>query len=489
VNESTAVARGFAPAGPEQPNQANHRRILAGRVLALAVPVAVWFAPTRLEPQPQHALAVASFMIVAWITEATNHGLAGLIGCYLFWALGVARLEVAFGGFVTDSPWFSLAAILIGIMAVSSGLARRLGYLVVLRTGTSYSRILLGMILLSFLLTFLVPSGLARVVIMAALALSLIEAFGLGPGSNVGRGMFLVLTYTASVFDKTIIAGAAAITARGVMETIGNVEVLWSRWLVAFLPFQIVTILAAWRLTLWLYPPESDALPGGLPFLRGELRKMGSWKIAEKKALALMLTALALWTTDFLHHIPPSMIGLGVGLVAVLPVIGVLNVSDLKRMNYLLAFFFVGSAVSMGEVLKATKSLDQLTNILFSWMRPLIGSPYLSSFVLYWTGFLYHIFLGSEVSMLGASMPSLMNLAHTHGWNALAVGMIWTFSSGGKIFAYQSTVLIAGYAYGYFGAKDLLRLGLCMSILDSIQLLFLVPVYWPLIGIGSISAG
>lgn len=162
-----------------------------------------------------------------------------------------------------QTPWFSLAAILIGIMATKSGLARRLGYLVVMRAGTSYSRILLGLILLSYLLTFLVPSGLARVVIMAALALSLIEAFGLGPGSNASRGMFLILTYTASVFDKTTIAGAAAITARGLMEKIGNIEVLWSRWFLAFLPIQIVTILAAWRLTLWLYPPESESLPGG----------------------------------------------------------------------------------------------------------------------------------------------------------------------------------------------------------------------------------
>ncbi len=398
-------------------------------------------------------------------------------------------MEVAFSGFATDTPWFSLAAILIGIMATTSGLARRLGYLVVMRAGTSYSRILLGLILLSYLLTFLVPSGLARVVIMAALALSLIEAFGLGPGSNAGRGMFLILTYTASVFDKTIIAGAAAITARGLMEKIGNVEVLWSRWFLAFLPIQIVTIFAAWRLTLWLYPPESDSLPGGIHSLRGELQEMGPWKVAEKKALALMLAAIALWVTDFLHHIPPSMIGLGVGLVAVLPLIGVLNSGDLRKVNYLLAFFFVGSAVSMGEVLKATKSLNELTNILFSWMRPLLGNPYFSSFVLYWTGFIFHIFLGSEVSMLGASMPSLMNMAHTHRLNALAVGMIWTFSSGGKIFIYQSTVMIAGYAYGYFRAKDLLRLGFCMSILDSIQLLLLVPIYWPLIGIGPISIG
>jgi len=44
-------------------------------------------------------------------------------------------------------------------------------------------------------------------------------------------------------------------------------------------------------------------------------------------------------------------------------------------------------------------------------------------------------------------------------------------------------VLIVGYSYGCFTAKDLLRLGLWLSILDSLLLLIVVPFYWPLIGI------
>ncbi len=80
-----------------------------------------------------------------------------------------------------------------------------------------------------------------------------------------------------------------------------------------------------------------------------------------------------------------------------------------------------------------------------------------STFVLYWTGFLYHIFLASEISMLGTSMPLLMQFAATHGLNALKLGMIWVFASGGKIFVYQSGVLIVGYAYGYFRPRDILR--------------------------------
>ena len=128
--------------------------------------------------------------------------------------------------------------------------------------GTSYSRLLLALILSDFLLTILVPSGMARVTIMATVALGLIQAFGLGPGSNVGRGMFLILTYTAGVFDKSIIAGAAAITGRGIIESVGHVQVLWSQWLLAYLPSDIITILVAWRLMFWLYPPEIASLAG-----------------------------------------------------------------------------------------------------------------------------------------------------------------------------------------------------------------------------------
>ena len=452
-------------------------------ILIAGIPALFWFLPLGLEPRAQHAIAIAVFMILAWATEAMDHGLTGLVGCYLFWALGIAKFDLAFSGFADDTPWFLLGAILFGTMAAKSGLARRLAYLVTIRVGTSYSRLLLALILSDFLLTLFVPSGMARVTIMAAIAIGLIETFGLGVGSNVGRGMFLILTYTAGVFDKTIIAGAAAITGRGIMEKIGHVPVLWSQWLVAYLPSDIVTILVAWRLTLWLYPPEKPALPGGRHYLEEELRRAGPWTGLEKKSLALMLSAIVLWATDFLHHISPSMIGLGIGLLAVLPFLRILEIEDLKKLNFL-QLFFVAATVSMGKVLAATNALTILTNLVFGWMEPLLSHGVLSTFVLYWAGFAYHLFLASEISMLGTSMPLLMQFASAHGLSALKLGMIWVFASGGKIFVYQSGVLIIGYAYGYFRSKDLLRLGLLMSLVDSLVLLLVAPLYWPLIGVG-----
>jgi di/tricarboxylate transporter len=65
----------------------------------------------------------------------------------------------------------------------------------------------------------------------------------------------------------------------------------------------------------------------------------------------------------------------------------------------------------------------------------------------------------------------------------LPLALVWVFASGGKIFVYQSGVMVAGYSYGYFTPKDLLRIGLCLTIIESFVLVLIVPYYWPLIGI------
>src|ERR1700683_1198737 len=273
-----------AIAAEQMGQEKNSNFVLAGQMLCVIVPLVILFSPIDLEPQTKHGFAILAFMVIAWITQATEFALAGFIGCFLFWALGVVRFDVAFSGFANDTAWFLFAAMLIGLIASKSGLARRLAYTVMLRVGITYPRILLGLIITDFLLPLIVPAGLARVVILASVALALVEAYQAVRGSNIARGMFLILTYTGNIFDKMILAGAGSITAAGLMEKVGGVEVLWGVWLFAFLPCSIVTVLVAWRLTLWLYPPEQTASTPDKAYFQDALNKMGPWSMAETKA-------------------------------------------------------------------------------------------------------------------------------------------------------------------------------------------------------------
>ena len=467
---------------PESLENPNSRLVVVGQILSVLVPLIIWFAPLPLELETKHCFAIVGFMIVAWITRAMEYALTGLIGCFLFWALGIVRFPVAFSGFANDTPWFLFGALLLGTVATRSAIARRLAYFVMLRVGVTYPRILLSLIITDFLLTFIVPAGAARVVIMASIAIGLAEAFNSPRGSNVARGMFLVLSYTANIFDKMIIAGAASITARGLIEKVGGVEVLWSYWFIAFLPCSVVTVLTAWWLTLKLYPPEKVALAGGRDYLRAEMRKLGTLSPLEKRAAILMAAAILLWLTDFLHHISPAVIAMGAGLFALLPRVGVLGIEDLRRLNYL-PVFFVAAAVSMGAVLEETNGLPVLTGSVFAFVQPFMTNIVMTTIVMYWTAFISHFFLASEILMLGASMPVVMEFAKTHGLNPLLLGMIWTFAAGGKLFVYQSGVLIVGYSYGYFAARDLLYMGALLTVIEFVLLLLLVSFYWPLIGL------
>ena len=459
------------------------KRLLVGQIACVVVPALIWLAPINLEPRAKHALAIASFMIIAWMTEAFDHSLTGLVGCYLLWTLDVAKFETAFGGFASPSPWFIFGALLLGMTVTKSGLGQRLAYLVLARTGTTYSRILLGFVLVSFLLTLVVPSGSACITIKATIALGLIQAFGLLPGSNIARAIFLMLTYSATLFNKMVIAGSSAILVRGVVQEMAQTEVLWSRWLLAFLPCTIVTILVLWRLALALFPAEKDISVQGDEFFRRSLEQLGPWTRQEKKAAALLGATIGLWMTDFAHHLSPSVIGIGAGLFAALPHVGVLQAKDVKKVNYG-PVFFVAAALSLGEVLVNTRAIDVLTIGMFSWMNSVITDNSSFCVAAYWTGFAYHLFAGSGIAMMSTSVPPLVNLAQTHGLNPLPVAMIWAFSGAAKLFVYQSSTLILGYSYGYFSNRDLFRFGACMTVIEFLVLFLLVTFYWPLIGLG-----
>jgi solute carrier family 13 (sodium-dependent dicarboxylate transporter), member 2/3/5 len=458
-------------------------RVVVGRVLSVVGAVALWLAPLKfVDIGARHALAIGLFMIVAWITDALPHVTTGLIGCFLFWSLGVVGFGSAFSGFSTEAPWFYFGAMLFGMLATQTGLANRFAFHLMLRFGNTYSKVLLGLVILSFLLTFFVPSGAVCVVIMASVAIGLLEAYGFGRNSNIARGMFLTLTYTAGLFDKMVVAGPSSILGRELIIKTTHTEIYWSKWFLAYLPFSLITIVVTWRLVLWLFPCEQAILTGGEEYLRGRLLEMGRWTRREKHAAVLLLVALALWVTDSLHHISPAIIGLGIGLIAVLPAIGVLTVKDIEKVNYTV-MFFIAAAASLGQVLIQTKAIDVLTHATFAWMAPLLTGRFTQAIVPYCVGFVYHIFSGNDISMLATSIPPLMNFAVAQKINPVTLGMIWVLAAGGKIFVYQSGVLIMGYGYGYFETKDLLRLGLLVSAAEALLILVLVPYYWPLIGV------
>ena len=461
-------------------NKAHNRSV---KVLAcVAVPLAIWLAPLPVPIDAKATYTISAFMILSWMTEVMDYSAAGLLGLLLFWVFAIAEPEIIFSGFVSDASWFYLGAVLIGAMATKSGLPQRVGNFVILRIGMTYSRFLLGLITINFLLTFLVPSGAVVLIVTASIALGVLKLFNAERGSNMGRGAFLVITYMSGLFNKMVIAGTATILARGIIQDSGDTVVSWGLWFFAFLPCALVTIFASWWLTLKLFPPETESIVGREEEVKEHFGATAEWTPLTTKASLLIALALGLWMTDWLHGVSPAIVAFAVGLFALLPYVNVLDEDDFRGVN-LLPFFFVGAALGMSAVLRSTGALEVLTDAAIGRLEPLLSQEFVAITALYWGGFFYHFFTGSEISMLVTSLPLLMEYANANDMDPRWIGMIWAFSSGGKLFAYESAVLVLGYSYGFFRHTDLIKLGGLLAIVEFVALSLSVVFYWPLLGL------
>jgi sodium-dependent dicarboxylate transporter 2/3/5 len=101
--------------------------------------------------------------------------------------------------------------------------------------------------------------------------------------------------------------------------------------LIAYAPLGLANIFLIWWLMMRMYPPEKRDLPGGEAHLRQQLHSLGAWSALEKGATLWTVLAIGLWATDWLHGISPAVIGLGVGLAATLPGVGVLTIDHELR--------------------------------------------------------------------------------------------------------------------------------------------------------------
>src|ERR1051326_52698 len=171
------------PVSESTANRARHVKLIKCATCAV-IPFGIWLAPFAVASNVKAAFAISAFMILAWIMELMEYASAGLFGLLLFWFFGVAKPDVIFSGFVNDASWFYLGAMLIGAMATKSGLPQRIGNIVIRRVGATYSRLLLGLIIIDFLLTLVVPSGAAVLVIMLSITMGVMKLFDAERGSN-----------------------------------------------------------------------------------------------------------------------------------------------------------------------------------------------------------------------------------------------------------------------------------------------------------------
>ena len=153
---------------------------LVGLSVATLVLLFIAFSPTPagLPIAGQYMLGILAFSVIIWMLEAVSYPVSAiLITTIMAFMLGYApiaenpaakmatskALGMALGGF-SNTAWALVGgALFLAAAMTRTGLDKRIALLVLSKVGAKTNRVLMGVIMVGFLLSFLVPSTTARV--------------------------------------------------------------------------------------------------------------------------------------------------------------------------------------------------------------------------------------------------------------------------------------------------------------------------------------
>jgi len=245
--------------------------------------------------------AVATLMVVWWISEALPIAATALLPIVLFPVLGVTDIAGATTPFANPLIYLFLGGFIIALGMERSGLHRRMALNIIRRVGTKPESIIAGFMLAAAFLSMWV-SNTATAMMMLPIALSIIQLAerdgqGRQPATGFSLLLLLALAWSCNIGGLGTLIGTPpnALLAAWLLDNHG-VEVGFAQWLLVGLPLVVIALpLVFLLLTRVLFPLRLDSLPGGEALIHGALARSGRMGRGEKLVAAIFVLTATLW--------------------------------------------------------------------------------------------------------------------------------------------------------------------------------------------------
>lgn len=315
-----------------------------------------------------------------WVFEVTPIGVTSIMIGVVQALFLIRPAKDAFRDFMDPTVLFILGSLLIGLAFTKAGITKRIAYKMLDIVGEDTRKILLGVFVITALLTHI----MAHTAVAATMFPILITILALYNGENYqgeptkfGKALFIGMAYTAGAGSIcTLLGGARNPAAVGFYKEFTGVDISFIDFSIHMAPFGWATVFLIWALLMVIYKPEKTKIPGLRQTARAEYAKLGPVSkneifvgIVVFFALAMLVmqaTIPALKTMD--RAVPLLLAGILFFLA------NVLTVEDLeKKIPWNLVLLFSG-AMSIGFCLWQTGAAQW---IAIKWLGMLAGAPWL----------------------------------------------------------------------------------------------------------------
>ncbi|WP_299452706.1 DASS family sodium-coupled anion symporter [uncultured Microscilla sp.] len=277
--------------------------LFAGPLLFLLI---IWVTPETpfLGVPAFHALAVGTWMIVWWVTEAVALPVTALLPIVLFPLAGVLPIKEAAASYANPIIFLFMGGFMLALALEKWKLHLRIALNIVRLTGTNANGIILGFMLATAALSMWI-SNTATTVMMLPIGVSVIEILrSKAPNQPLSKGtryfslsMMLGIAYAANIGGIATIIGTPPNTVlAGILNEKFGYTIDFARWLAFGFPLMLVLLGITYLfLVKILYPNRLGNFEGAQQVIKDELAKLGKVSKAERIVLALFLTTALAW--------------------------------------------------------------------------------------------------------------------------------------------------------------------------------------------------
>jgi anion transporter len=458
--------------------------MLAKRRAALPIGLTALGASVFLPPlfaelslRGQRSIIVTVAVVVLWTTAVLDSGTTALLAIALLAVTGAAvSMREALQGFLNPVPYFVIGVLAMGLAVARSGLAERIARRILTHARGSSLRVYAQLVLAMPLLTFILPSATTRSSILVHIYEEVFTLARVPPDAPVLKAVMLALSSINRLASTALLTGG--ITPMMAAAIIGGMS--WTGWLeMMALPYYAILVLGA--MLTWLVHRRGFART----MAAAELVRPAAWTGREVRTLAIVLGASALWLTDGIHHLDPSLPAL-LALVALLtPGLGPLVWGDLDRGVGWANFFVVGASISLARALGESGAAAWLARGLVGSLPGLGGHPVAIVVLLMLGATVLRVFIPNISGFLALGLPVAMNVGREAGVSPLVCALV-VMITGDAVLYYpaQSASALVIYERGHVSAAEMLRFGVWMTLVAYVAILFVALPYWTLIGRG-----